>query len=111
VIGAADPGDAGPDDHDIEVLGRRWRGVRQRCCPGHRFGPFPAAATYTLFERRNPYAIADVACSIGDAKGEYRRLACRNDADLKAWPATRPAAGGAQAGSADRRSASDSRAG
>jgi hypothetical protein len=31
-----------------------------------------------------------VACSIGYAKGEYRRPACRNDADLKAWPARRP---------------------
>jgi hypothetical protein len=31
-----------------------------------------------------------VACSIGYAKGEYRGLARRNDADLKAWPARRP---------------------
>jgi hypothetical protein len=31
-----------------------------------------SAAVSTLFERRNPHAIADVACSIGYAKGEYR---------------------------------------
>jgi hypothetical protein len=53
---------------------------------------FPcSAAAYTLFERRNAYAIADVACSIGYAKGEYGGLACRDDA-MQAWPVSRPAA-------------------
>src|SRR5205807_7271695 len=50
VIGAADPGDARPDDHDIEMLGRgRSHGGRQRSCPGHRSGPFAAARQLTLF--------------------------------------------------------------
>jgi hypothetical protein len=55
------------------------------------FGPFLQRAGLHLFERRNPYAIADVACSIGYAKGEYRGLACRDDA-MQAWPVGRPAA-------------------
>jgi hypothetical protein len=31
-----------------------------------------------------------VACSFGYAKGEYRGLACRDDA-MHAWPVSRPA--------------------
>jgi hypothetical protein len=52
------------------------------------FGPFLQRGDLHRFGRRNPYAIADVACSIGYAKGEYRGLACRDDA-MRAWQARR----------------------
>jgi hypothetical protein len=54
------------------------------------FGPFLQRGGLHLFERRNACAIADVASSIGYAKGEYRGLACRDHA-MQAWPVARPA--------------------
>ena len=36
MIGAADPGDAGPDDHDVEVLDLLGCGVGEYCHLGHR---------------------------------------------------------------------------
>src|SRR5665213_1264727 len=35
VIRPADPGDASPDDDDVEVLGLQWRGSGAGCCLGH----------------------------------------------------------------------------
>ena len=42
---------------------------------------------------------------IGDAKGEYRGLAYRNDTELEPWLANRPSEAAFGTGAADHRSA------
>src|SRR6185436_4794642 len=37
MIGAADTGNAGPDDDDVEVFGLLSRGFGERCCLSHGF--------------------------------------------------------------------------